>query len=273
MRVSLEGAWAKLERGKHHADVLRAEIEDAGAPNPNVIPLRRAYEPNEGAVIYRIDRVMEVCDHWPLLAGDAIQNFRAALDHLMWQLAILHLGRRPTKKEAPNIQFPVITHARKLVPGGHRYLTHIRPGDIQVLKPFQPYKRLKRGRLHPLPKLVALSNTDKHRRLHLLVVAAHQAAFANRHDAYRGCLPVLQTTPDGTETAVWHHSAPRRPPRAGDEILRIPVHPTGHSPDVDVDAVLMGWVAIGRLGPVIPLLDACGRYVTDVLTAFQHIVG
>jgi hypothetical protein len=104
-RRAFAGCRAKLAHAIEHTNVLKAEIEEAGAPDPTAIPLRRAYEAADGAVVYRIDRMIKIPEHWPLIAGDAIHDLRSALDHLMWQLAIVHLGRMPTAKEAPNIQF------------------------------------------------------------------------------------------------------------------------------------------------------------------------
>jgi hypothetical protein len=65
------------------------------------------------------------------------------------------------------------------------------------------------------------------------------------------------------------HIAPGRNPKAGDEILRIFIQPTGENPDVNCDAHLYGFVGIGRLGPVIPMLEGMANYVRAVLTEFD----
>src|SRR6266849_3284747 len=108
MTLDLTDAWAKLDRAKRHVDDLRAGITKVAYTkdlNAIPIPLRRQYEVDLGAVVYRISSVIHISDDWPLLAGDAIENFRAALDYLMWQLAVLKLGRQPTQKEASAVQF------------------------------------------------------------------------------------------------------------------------------------------------------------------------
>jgi len=267
-RVDLLGCQAKLDHAKQHIDMLRQQIEEAGAPDATLIPLSRTYDPAAGAVIYRITRVICIPDHWPMLVGDAVHDLRCALDHLMWQLAVVHLGRQPTARQARDIQFPEV---RKLADfNGNRFLTHIRPSDIERLKPFQPYRRLKKGELHPLPKLIRLSNTDKHRKPHMPVVIPQNAKFTNRSDALRDCVPYPTAPgPGGRPAAIIHHVAPSRNPHAGDEILRIFVRPTGPNPDVELDATLHGYVGIGRLGPAIPMLDAMAQYVGSVLNAFR----
>lgn len=192
-RRAFTDCWAKLNHAKAHIELLRAEIEEVGAPAPESIPLRREYDPNERAIIYRIDRVIEVRDSWPLILGDAIHDLRGALDHLMWRLAITYLGRTPSKTEAPRIQFPQVRRLRDFQ--GHRFLRYVRPEDIDRLKPFQPYKRPSKGNRHPLPKLISLSNTDKHRRLHLLVVAPYQAAFPTYDQCPMARSPTLSQLP------------------------------------------------------------------------------
>jgi hypothetical protein len=265
-RRAFAGCWAKLDHAITHINLLRTEIEKAGAPHPDLIPLRRKYEADQRAVVYRIDRVIQIRDEWPLIFGDAIHDLRGALDHLMWQLAIAYLGRTPTQAEAVNIQFPVIKRLKDFP--RHRYLRYIRQADIERLKPFQPYKRLNRNQLHPLPKLAALSNTDKHRRLHLLVAVPHIARFTNRPDAFRDCTPTLRASGDRVGAAA-EHIVPRRSPHADDVVFRVFVQPTGPSPDVDLDVRLTCFVGTGRLGPVVPLLEGMAKYAAAVLSEFD----
>jgi hypothetical protein len=269
VRISLDDCRAKLDRAKGHVEELRAEIEREAANNSGLISLQHEYDPNDRAVIYRINYVVQIHEHWPLIFGDAVHNLRCALDHLMWQLAVIHLRRQPTTAEAKQIQFPVVSRAKDFT-RSNRFLRHIRNADIDRLKPFQPYKRRRKGEMHPLPKLVYLSNVDKHRKLHLLVVAPQSASFTNRPDAYRDCVPDPRLMPDGSMA----HALllpPRRPPRPGDVILRTFVHPIGSNPDVEFDASFTGYVATGKLGPILPMLDDMVRYVSSVIQAFKSI--
>lgn len=69
-RRAFAGCWAKLDHAVTHINMLRTEIEEAGAPHPDLIPLRRKYEADQGAVVYRIDRVIQIRDDWPLAVHD-----------------------------------------------------------------------------------------------------------------------------------------------------------------------------------------------------------
>ncbi len=265
-RLDLTNARSKLAHAKGHIDLLRAEIAEAGAPDPDVIPLTRQYEADQGAVVYRLGRVIQINEEWSLIVGDAIHDLRAALDHLMWQLAKRHLGRVPTEREAKSIQFPEVRRLKDFQ--GNRFLQYVDPADIARLKPYQPYKRLKKGELHPLPKLIRLSNIDKHRRLHLLVTRPYQSPLTNRIDAYTDCVTRPRLMPDGGRAHA-HIIAPGPNPRTNDPIMFVFVAPTGPNPDVDFDMTLTAFVGIGRLGPLIPLLDAFALYVGNVLNAFS----
>lgn len=260
------GCWAKLAHANHHIGLVKAEIEQAGAPDPEMVEVSRVYEPTDRAVVYRIERVIQIGEDWPLIVGDAVHDLRSALDHLMWQLAIKHLGRTPTKSEAPNIQFPEI---RKLGDFHRsRFLRYVSPSDIDRLKAFQPYRRLKKGQLHPLPKLVKLSNIDKHRKIHLLVSIPQSSSFTNNPDAFRDCLIDDRLMPNGAYANI-EFIAPRRNPRVNDAVLRVFVQPTGPNPDVDLDYRLQAFVGIGRLGPVVPMLEGMAGYVKAVLSEFD----
>jgi len=263
--LDLTGCRAKLAHAEGHIDLLRTEIAKAGAPDPNVIPLHRQYERDQGAVVYRLGRVIQIDEAWSLIVGDAVHNLRSALDHLMWQLAKRHLGRVPTEKEAKSIQFPVIYRVKDF--SSDRFLRYVNPDDVARLKPYQPYKRLKKGELYPLPKLVRLSNIDKHRQLHLLVTRPHKSALTNRSDAYVDCVARPILIPGGGYAHV-HVIAPGRNPRPNDPVLLIFVTPTGPNPDVDFNMSLTAFVGMGRLGPVIPMLEFFATYVGSVINAF-----
>src|SRR5205085_7802942 len=133
---------------------IRAGVQTA-APNADLIAVGQKYDAVNREIVCYIEQIVEIDKEWPLLTGDAVHNFRSALDHLMWQLARIYLGRSPTEKQAKNIQFPEVRRVKDLT--GNRFLTYVRPVDLGILKRYQPYKRLQKGRLHPLPKLIRLS--------------------------------------------------------------------------------------------------------------------
>jgi hypothetical protein len=271
--LDLGGSRAKLGRAKEHVETLRAKIALAGHPDPRVIPLRRKYEPEFGAVVYRIERVIRAGDDWGLIVGDAVHNMRSALDHLAWALAVRHFGGvAPTDdKIVRDIQFPVFSDAKHWPT--HRYLKHMDPADVDILEQFQPFKLPSWARLvlqmqrpgvipHALEALVAMSNSDKHRVIQVLYVLALSGHLTVTK--FTDCRPASQADDSFGITVT----PPGQPPRVGDEVFRVPVVPTGTNPDVDLGAYVSAYVAVGKQHDVLEALDAFAVEVKSVLDAF-----
>jgi hypothetical protein len=194
MSDPLAGCWSKLDRAKAHIDALRTEIAQVSGSELNAVPLMRKYEPEDRAVVYRVERAPEIRDSWGLIIGDALHNIRGALDHLWWQLAISHLGREPTKDEAKEIQFPI--YSTPGVWANRRFLKHVDPRLAAKVEPLQPYNFPSKARsITALGALASLSNTDKHRVIHVVAREAHQATFRYRlgPDDFHNCTLVPDT--------------------------------------------------------------------------------
>ena len=101
-----------------------------------------------------------------MLAGDAIQNLRATLDHLIWA-AIPHTERvTPTGQPNRTIQFPVWDRGDESTkPQSRSLLEKLLPDVRERLLAVQPFNSKERP--HPLSVLRDLSKADKHRELTL----------------------------------------------------------------------------------------------------------
>jgi len=207
----------------------------------------RKYEPEHGAVVYRVERAPEVRDTWGLLIGDALHNIRAALDHLWWQLATSHLGREPTEDEAKDVQFPMYTK-----PGPwttRRFLKHVDPTLAAKLEPGQPYNA-PAGEVYALGALAILSNIDKHRLVHAVARPAAEGTFQMYPgpDDFHNCTPARGPN---------IQAAPLLGPlKRGNEVVRIYVIQTGPNPDVDLDAHLTAHIAFHTDWDLLQSLDA-----------------
>lgn len=272
--LDLSGPRAKLGRAKEHVETLRAKIGLAGHPDPRVMPLRRRFEPEFGAVVYRIDRVIQVGADWGLIVGDAVHNMRSALDHLAWALAVRHLGGvQPTDRNiVRDIQFPVVSKADDWPT--HRFLKHMEPADVDKLEQYQPFKYTSAGRFIlklqrvgaiecPLEALADLSNADKHRVIQVLYVLAISGHLTVTK--FTDCRPASHEGDSFGATVT----APGQPPRIGDEVFRVPVVPTGRNPDVDLGAYVSAYVAVGEQWDVLEALDVFALTVKSVLDAFE----
>lgn len=272
--LDLRGPRAKLRRAQEHVGTLRSKITLAGHPDPTVISLRRQFEPDCNAVVYRIDRVIQIGDDWGLIVGDAIHNMRSALDHLAWALAVRHYKGVPPNdvKIIKDIQFPVFSDGKHWPT--HRYLKHMGAADVDLLEQFQPFKlssvqrfvmRLERPGVipHALEALVAMSNSDKHRVIQLLYMLPLAGQLTNA--TFTDCRPAFRDSDSFSATVT----PPGQPPRVGDEVFRVAIVPIGPNPDVDLGAHIHAYVAVGEHWDVLEALDAFAAAVELVLGAFD----
>lgn len=130
----------------------------------------------KSAYVFRVWDVAEPDPRWGLVVGDCLHNARSALDHLVYQLAILHLGRELTEQEARRAMFPVHETPDSYRDNGARHVRDLRDVDRARIEILQPYHALDEsiwgpdkmpGPPAPVPRyldlLSRLDNTDKHR--------------------------------------------------------------------------------------------------------------
>lgn len=268
--LDLRGSLAKIDRAKKHIDALRRAIKEV-APKGEFVSLRRQFEPEQRAIVYRIERIIEIPEDWSLIIGDAVHNLRCALDHLAWQLAIRHFnGLEPADRRIiKQIQFPVVIQKDQWV--AHINRKHMSVADAENLKEFQPFNlgpnSRAQGKLHPLEMLAGfsgLSNIDKHRSIQVTYTVLHEGRFTN-DGRYIDCTPLLNK--DGL--GQWILTPPSATPKPGDEILRVLVVPMGPNPDVDFKASIAGYVAIREKWDAIHCLDAIANIVETILRKFS----
>jgi hypothetical protein len=161
--VDLAGPMMKLDRAEVHIDALEAEAEAFLALEPRAFDVR--FEHEEGpdgsrsyigrAVIRRTPPAS-----WGLIVGDAIQNIRAALEYLVFQMT-------PTGDELPT--FPICT-TRKQFKNVAGSLRDLATDHRTLIKNVQPYHDEDPDQ-NPLAVLRELSNRDAHRLLVTIVAA------------------------------------------------------------------------------------------------------
>jgi len=163
-------AQRKLARGIKHVQTLRAEasaFEDGEAYVFSVESETRSSQ--EIAYQWFATEHHSPCDDWPLLAGEAIQNLRSALDHVVWR-AWRDAGNPGI---GDHTQFPVAIDA----PGFRSQAGYMLQGIPQPIRTLieeaQPYKRTPQTPARDALQLLrTLSNIDKHRDLAAVASAA-----------------------------------------------------------------------------------------------------
>jgi hypothetical protein len=190
-------------------------------------------------------KVREPPPELSLIAGDYIQNVRAALDHLICQL-VRASGQEPGRSNA----FPILGEKPTAKNGGlDRWNRQLRGVDVTLrrwIELVQPYQRRHAPRLDPLSVLRDLSNEDKHRVVLRRVTAIpHPERTEPRLD--------IQGRRDVDAIEEYQLFA-NRPLEDGDKVLSAAISITGANPHVHLAGELALDVAFGeRLIPAAQL--------------------
>lgn len=159
----LEGVDAKIRRAREHLDLLKARIEALYAdPQSGWFD----YSNNgEAALMVHFRANADLC----AIAGDAVQNIRAALDHLVWDLVLL-AGEEP----GTHTSFPIYQRRNDFRQRALRGNKN-RPAQLLGLNPrgeavrrivwVQPYRGPDPPN-HWLALLSRFANHDKHHTLY-----------------------------------------------------------------------------------------------------------
>lgn len=172
----MTSAQRKLMRGVEHVKTLRREAGSYVDEDPYVFRT----EPNAEsgyAIVYRCFAVERKAplDHWPLLAGEAVQNLRSALDHAVYATA----SRRGREKS----QFPIFTDPCEFQVLGSRMLPGVSKSIRTLIEGAQPYNASEQAPARDrLELLRTLSNVEKHRTLATVACAIHHEWIGIRPD-------------------------------------------------------------------------------------------
>ncbi len=147
----------KLHRARHHLAHVHEVAETLLDAYQAAIYLGPSGD--RGNVVVRLGHVPDLPADFSAIVGDFFHNVRSALDHLAWQLVLLH-GLEPTRKTA----FPIHQDAPA---NGLRVLPGVGDDALTAIDELQPYNwnQCEPGKSHlsPLAVLASLNNIDKHR--------------------------------------------------------------------------------------------------------------
>lgn len=179
MSRRFDSARAKLVRAEEHRKTIEPEIKRFVESQP--ITLRSKHNLADSAetirFAYSASSVAPIPARWAVVAGDAIQNIRAALDHAIWAIVVKETGVQFAESNAPKIDFP-ITDEPSRFPKKRLVQIGIPPPLIAVIERAQPYVRNRSApRDDVLWLLRTLSNVDKHRLLHVVAMVPEEVVI------------------------------------------------------------------------------------------------
>jgi hypothetical protein len=272
----LASSWAKLSRAKDHADALDFQLAEATDSDKHPLTFDRQFEPEtvikiDGKmvvhVVFSIATIPTFTSDHAVLLGDALHNFRSALDHLAW--ALVKRGRaKLNAKTAKTIAFPMVkvgTNYRSL--SESRYLPGVDSKLLTKIERYQPYRRTSVGRT--MRTLGNLSDTDKHRFLIPSFTVEGSGSHAIEVQGCEGVGPIIwHMRPDVTPTGQ------RRVHRLKPGAKFVEQSVSFHSEfEVDVKgAMTVVPILSGTWDYVVFELERIGATCTEILSEFEVLL-
>ena len=260
MSALYEGCWHKLGRAKHHLDELDSRAGAwANLHDKPPIQFGRKFDAKRDLFTFHVESVEMMPVVWSLIAGDALTNFRAALDYLAHDL--IGRGSASHRKGKSGPQFTIGLHCKEFGNDIVDQMPGIKAAHRTIIESYQPYTRDKRRDSHPLAMLRHLVNRDKHRELQL-VTAQHiesvnfRAQVIRRHD-----FDIRRVEP-GRVFGEPPKPVARLKPNA--EVARVFGRKTGPNPDVDMSFMSMVAPAFDNGELLYETLEAIGVCITKL---------
>lgn len=200
---SLDGPQIKLDRAREHLRLLDEEIQTFLRSEPRPYGGVREIDPVDGSHVWRFKVYRTPPPRLGVLVGDVVHNQRAALDHLIWQLALTS-----TSRPRSSIQFPIYRSRTPSSRGEHAFDPHgikqmggVPPAAQSIIEAKQPY-HAPNPEHTPIWLLHTLDIEDKHRIIPVVDAVLPQGIYALPGEVFDdpGTVPFQGgTLNDGTE--------------------------------------------------------------------------
>jgi hypothetical protein len=154
-------------------NALRVAISDFGRPKPCVVI--HDFDPKSVKHTWRVSGKPDTPpQQLSLILGDTLNNLRAVLDHLAWDLALAN-GKSPRERTA----FPICETPKSFASDGVQKMIAGMADPVRAkIEELQPYKTINRHDTnHALGLLNRLGNIEKHRHFNLIAASVDLATF------------------------------------------------------------------------------------------------
>ncbi|MEX1133757.1 MAG: hypothetical protein WED83_02815 [Acidimicrobiia bacterium] len=160
-RSPLESAWHKYRWAQYHAQSVNSQLEGVFGADGDILTINVEVNQaaDEATAIARIGRLPIIHERCGLALGDAIHNYRSALDHIAWNL--VKIGRTPKPRKPKSVQFPMCNSGAEFKRAQPSRLPGVIKDQVAVIRRYQPYVGGVRGT--SISRLNRLANMDKHR--------------------------------------------------------------------------------------------------------------
>jgi hypothetical protein len=256
-RSILESSWHKFHWAEQHMQALDTHFARVLDPKTEPVAVDSYVEVGGDGARVRlvVAKVPAIQTDAALIVGDAVQNFRAALDHLAWDL--VRIGSQPHPKDPRQIYFPMAKNAESFGQMLSQRLPGVPKSHWTIARRYQPYRSGERAKA--MRWLRHLSDVDKHR---VMTPLAMNASHVN-----------MTITSDWPLVDCAYTLVRPKPLKVGTELAQAVLRRVGAgNPQVNVQGNLPIYPALSYRRPLGEVLSAIARTVRDVLTEFDNVL-
>jgi len=253
----LENSWAKFYWASQHMTAVDKALKRSIDPNLHAVSFEVEIETqaNGGTGIVQISTLPHLRDDCGLAIGDVIQNFRAALDHLTWDL--VRIGATPRPKRPQMIQFPMANSYKSFKGQVGDRLPGVPNDQRAIILRYQPYRR-GNGPM-AIRWLRNFSDKDKHRVLIPTVV--NVAGITN-----------LNITSSWPMNGMTYLVKKPRPLNVGTKVLQLDMSPGTGDCQVNVNGEVALFPSLGYGRNILLSLGLIRETVLEILSQFDDII-
>lgn len=266
--------WAKVNRGKEHRDALERYITETFVVEANLPILAVKFDADTLQHVLYVKRTPDLSEFYSrvgLIFGDCINNFRNALDYLVYEMGVRNTANTGGLKYPQRIKFPIISDSRDWPSIEGKQLFEVLQRQRIMIEGFQPYhgRDLEQDAsqspvaYHPLAMLRDLTDFDKHRLLTVIAVPFGNAIAV-------GDLGAAMMVSGNCQ--IMHADCGGLPVELGAEIWRAKL-PDGMTKDeVERAGQINSLVTItpqAHNRPVIPLIDTLSAMVVKIIRELE----
>jgi hypothetical protein len=125
--LDLASVYAKLSRAEEHAKAVEEEIKRWVDTKPYSLSFQTNADFTRYSIIIHLHNAAPI-QQWSLMIADSVHNFRCALDHLVYTVAILEAGGTIPPPYGEKLMFPICDNSESFEGGIRKW----RLGSISV---------------------------------------------------------------------------------------------------------------------------------------------
>lgn len=199
----------KVRRGQAHTKLLQYRVDRFLESKTHEVIHDLESEP--GYLVVKVKLRRDVPPSIGLLAGEALYQFRSALDHFVCDAA-----RRTSHSVDRNMEFPIFADPDRWKLGWKRRIGMLSKEDIAAIKEEQPFNRYDPAELDPLWWLAELARLDRHQAVHPVLVAVQMRNFRVNPPALTRSFRLISQPPGplNGETEVARYAIDHKGPQA-----------------------------------------------------------